>query len=175
MTVVLLLLAWEARICHAQNAEPTVQIHYANHAIKITAENADIRSVLDELAKTADIIIYYPRLLNKTVTMNRQAISVDQALKEMLKGINYVVIYSGPSQQHAEIEEVIVMTKSRRRQLPPGKARRLNQQINQYNRQIDSLKQRLQRVASDSRRGKRYTRQINRLEKKIGRLERQLY
>jgi len=175
MTVVLLLLACDARVCHAQNAEPTVQIRYANHAIQITAENADIRSVLDELAKTADIIIYYPRLLNKTVTMNRQAISVDQALKEMLKGINYVVFYSGPSQQRAQIEEVIVLTKSQRRQLPPGKARRLNQQIDRYNRQIDSLNQRLTRVAPDSRQGKRYTRHLRRIEKKIENLKRQLY
>jgi hypothetical protein len=93
----------------------------------------------------------------------------------MLKGINYVVIYSGPSQQHAEIEEVIVLTKYRRRQLPPGKARRLNQRINRYNRQIDSLKQRLTQVAADSRRGKRYTRQINRWAKIVQRLEKQLY
>jgi predicted RNase H-like nuclease (RuvC/YqgF family) len=107
--------------------------------------------------------------------MNRQDISVGQAIKEMLKGINHVVIYSGPSQQRAEIEEVIVLTKTRRRRLPPGKARRLNQQINRYNRQIDSLKQRLARVASDSRRGKRYTRQLRRIQKKIENLEKQLY
>ena len=97
-----------------------MQIYFANPVVQITAKNADIRAVLDELAKTADIITTYPRLLKKTVTMNRQAISVGQALKEMLKGINYVVIYSGPSQQHAEIEEVIVMNKSPRRRLPSG-------------------------------------------------------
>jgi hypothetical protein len=173
--VVLVQLAGVAHICHARKASPALQMRYTNHALQIITKNVDLRSVLDELAKTVGIVVSYPVSLNKKVTMNRQAIPVGQALKEILKGINYVVIYSGPSQQHAEIEEVIVMTKSRQRQLPPGKARRLNQQINRYNRQIKSLQQRSVRVAPDSRQGKRYNRQIKRLQGKIERLERQLY
>jgi hypothetical protein len=163
--------------CRAQEQQTSSELHmsYDDHSLQIKAVRVDLKTILNELANTTNITITYPASLKKSITIDRSVTSINQLLKEMLRGINYVVIYSGPSHDRSEIEKVMVLTKAQPMKPPSANERRLNQRINAYKKQIDSFRRRLADVDAGSARGKRYESQIRRLEGKIERLERRLY
>jgi hypothetical protein len=142
--------------------------------LQIEARNVDLKEIFAKLAETAHITIEYPVSLQKTVTMKRSGISMADALKEMLKGINYAIFYSGTRSQEARISKVLVFSESEPRKPLSAREKRLAARIQSYQKQIDTLRRRLSSVDAGSSRGRRYSNRIRRLEKSIQRLERQI-
>lgn len=142
--------------------------------LKIEARNVDLKEMFSKLAETAHITIEYPVSLQKTVTMKRSGISMADALKEMLKGINYAIFYSGTRSHEARISKVLVFSESEPRKPLSAREKRLTRRIQSYQKQIDTLRRRLASLDANSSRGRRYSNRIRRLEKSIQRLKRQI-
>ena len=162
-------------LAYAQLASAKLRMSYDKRLLKIDADNADIKDVLSTLASTANITVEFPVTLKKAITIHRQGVTLTQALRQMLIGINHILIYSGANPSQATISKVLVLEKAGPRKPVSPKASRLARRIKTYQRQIDSIKNRLSKTDANSSRGKRYLRQINRIEGNIERLERQLY
>ena len=158
----------------AQSSADDMKVEYDNRLLTIVAQNVDVKLLLAELSKATNISINYRVDLKKNVSMNRSGISIHEALKGLLKGINHLIIYSGSNSNKAKIEEVFVLNKAERRRISV-KEKQLERRIKSYQRQIQSLKRRLSQVGENSNRGKRYMRSINRLERNIQSAERQMY
>lgn len=159
----------------AQRSDHELSMRLQNRSLQLTVRNADLRKVLEKLAVTAGITIEYPAGLEKTISLSKRDISVNSALKAILKGINYIVFYTGPGPKQAYVTKVKVLDEAEARKAVSGRARQLSRRIEMYRRQIASLRQRLATIAPDSTRGRRYTSRIERLERNIERLERQMY
>jgi hypothetical protein len=164
------------RLSHAQDSSLALNISQDDRSLQIVAEGADLKKVLSALASAANIAITYPIALDKKVFLDKRGLSVGEALRLLLKGMNHVIIYSGPSSKKANVKKVLVLGKKTKRQpISQRKARQLNQRKKAYQRQIESLKRRLAKLDPNSQRGKRYLNRINRLESSIEGLQRQMY
>lgn len=176
MAVIVYQLSTVCRLSYAQGSSIELHIREDDRSLQIVAEGADIKNVLSELAIAANIAITYPVSLEKRITMDKRGLSVSGALKVLLKGINHVILYSGPTSKKAKVEKVLVLRKKTKRQpISRRKERVLNRRIKAYQRQIDSLKRRLASLDANSQQGKRYLNRINRLENNVERLQRQVY
>ena len=167
-------------IAWAQSSADELEMAWNHRELKIKARNADLKLVLSRLAETAGISIRYPESLEREITLDKRRISMDQALDILLKGLNHIVIYSGPDAGGARIDEVLVLEDpgKARSGLPPrtgtSSAKRQSRLLASYLRQMNSLKQRLAKVDENSSRGKRYQSSIERLEKDIQRIKDQM-
>jgi hypothetical protein len=162
-------------LVYAQLASTKLRMSYDKRLLKIDADNADIKDVLSTLASTANITVEFPVTLKKAITIHEQDATLRQVLRQLLIGINHILIYSGTNPGLATISKVLVLEKAGPRKPVSPKASRLARRIKTYQRQLDTLKRRLSETDANSRLGKRYSRQINRIEGNIERLERQLY
>ncbi|BBO78207.1 hypothetical protein DSCW_56240 [Desulfosarcina widdelii] len=158
-----------------QASSLNLRLNNNQRLLQIEARNVDLKEIFSKLAETAHITIEYPVSLQKKVTMKRSDISIADALKEMLKGINHVIFYSGTRSQKARISKVLVFNESEPRKPLSNREKRLARRIQSYRKQIDTLRLRLSSVDSGSSRGRRYSNRIRRLEKSIQRLQRQIY
>ncbi|HSO19645.1 MAG TPA: hypothetical protein VLT88_09320 [Desulfosarcina sp.] len=175
LPMILFLLAASAGVPQAQPAGHRLKMHYEDRSLRIEAHNANLKAVLRELAATAGITIEYPAALERKVSLNRRGISVSEALKAMLKGISYVVYYSGADSRHAGVTRVQILGRAGPRHSPSGPTAQLSRRIEAHRRQIAALRRRLSTLDPGSTRGRRYAGRISRLEKSIERLERQMY
>jgi hypothetical protein len=158
--------------------DSSLALHFSqdDRSLQIVAEGVDIKKVFSELARAANIAITYPLALDKKVFLDKRGLSVGEAFRLLLKGMNHVIIYSGPNSKKANIKKVLVLGKKTKRQpISQRKARQLNRRIKAYQRQIESLKRRLEKLDPNSQRKKRYLKRINRLESSIEGLQRQMY
>jgi hypothetical protein len=176
MTVIVCQLSAVYRLSYALDSSLALHFSQDGRTLQLVAEGVDIKNVLSELARAANIAITYPLALDKKVFLDKRGLSVGEALRLLLKGMNHVIIYSGPNSKKANIKKVLVLGKKNKRQpISQRKARQLNRRIKAYQRQIESLKRRLATLDPNSQRGKRYLKRINRLESSIEGLQRQMY
>ena len=187
---------------YAQSNSPKMLISYKNDLLSISTKDADLKKVLFELADETNIDIQLPLSLDKKITINRSGISLNEGLKDILKDLNYIILYSGIEDNNVLISKVIIFQKSNTSTtLPDGKIQQTNSEIPSteneepsatregssvtredslaarikfYERQIESLKQRLTKIDENSRLGRKYSRQIKRFEKLIEKNEIQL-
>jgi predicted RNase H-like nuclease (RuvC/YqgF family) len=158
---------------NAQSSDQKLRITYKNDLLAISAEDADLQNVLLKLADKTNIYVSFPASLEKKVTIIISGISLRDALKRLLKGLSYAVIYSGPDKNQTSISKVFVFKKSKTSTQASGGETRIADIIRTYERQIESLKKNLLNVDENSRQGKSYQRNIMVLEKRIERLKRQ--
>jgi len=176
MAVIVCQLLAAYRLSYAQDSSLALHISQDDRSLQIAAEGADLKNVLSELASAANIPITYPIALDKKVYLDKRGLSVGEALKLLLKGMNHVIIYSGPSAKKANVKKVLILGKKTKRQpISQRKARQLSRRIKAYQRQIESMKRRLAKLDPNSQQGKRYLKRINRLESSIEGLQRQMY
>jgi len=157
-----------------QASSLNLSLNKGQRLLQIEARDVDLKEIFSKLAETAHITIEYPVSLHKTVTIKRSNISITDALKEMLKGINHVIFYSGARSNKARVSKVLVLSEAEPRKPLSIREKRLARRIQSYRRQIDSYRRRLSEVDPNSSRGKRYSSRIRRLEKSIQRFERQM-
>ena len=160
-------------LLHAQSADQKLRITYNNNLLTISAEDADLQNVLLKLADKTNIHVRFPESLKKNITLIIKKISLRDALKLLLKGMNYAIIYSGPDKNQTSISKVIVFKEFQKSIQQTANEARIANRIRAYEKQIESLKRNLSRIDENSARGKSYQRRIMVLEKRIERLERQ--
>jgi hypothetical protein len=172
--IFLVYLAPANFLLNAQNINQKLRVAYNNNYLSISAIDADLKNVLLELADKTDIYVGFPNSLKKKITIETNRISIEEALRKLLKGLNYAILYSGSSGNEVTISKVFVFKKSKKDRRVRSNESRIAKRIRTYERQIESLKRRLLKIDADSNRGKRYIRQVRRLENNIEKLERQL-
>lgn len=153
------------------------QLTYKNNLISISAKKADLKNILIDIADKTGISIRYPTSLDKKITLKISEMSIKRALKRVLKGFNYSIIYSG-TKKRAVISDVYILNKdkgsSRRVSNRSNTASRIEDRIQSYQRRIEIIKKNLSKVDENSAKGKRYLRQVQSYEKTIERLKSQL-
>ena len=198
----ILLLTSANSSLYAERTNQNILITYKENVLSIRAKDADLKKVLFELADETNIDIQLPLSLDKKITINRSGISLNEGLKDILKDLNYIILYSGIEDNNVLISKVIIFQKSNTSTtLPDGKIQQTNSEIPStkneepsatregssvtredslaarikfYERQIESLKQRLTKIDENSRLGRKYSSQIKRFEKLIEKNELQL-
>jgi predicted RNase H-like nuclease (RuvC/YqgF family) len=151
-----------------------LNIGYHDNLFTVSAKDVDLKKVLSQIADKTNTFVWFPDSLEKKITIELTGTSLSGALKRLLKGINHVIIYSGPSEKKAAISEIYILPKAKRTRRVKGSAIRITNRIRGYERRIESLKKRLSKIDENSRRGKSYLKQIRRLENNIEGLSRQL-
>ena len=159
-------------LLHAQSPDQKLRIIYNNNLLTISAEDADLQNVLLKLADKTNIYVRFPESLNKKITVIKKGISLRDALKRLLKGLNYAIIYSGLERNQTSISKVFVFKEAKKSRQQRANEARIANRIRGYERQIESLKKNLLRIDQNSSQGKIYQRKIMFLEKRIERLER---
>ena len=198
----ILLLTSANSSLYAESTNQNILITYKENVLSIRTKDADLKKVLFELADETNIDIQLPLSLDKKITINRSGISLNEGLKDILKDLNYIILYSGIEDNNVLISKVIIFQKSNTSTtLPDGKIQQTNSEIPStkneepsatregssvtredslaarikfYERQIESLKQRLTKIDENSRLGRKYSRHIKRFEKLIEKNELQL-
>jgi hypothetical protein len=176
--LVLVLLTHLVLVIHigyAQTSPQKLSITYDNRLVTISATNADLKAALLKLADITNTYIKFPASLKKKITIHKEEISLKEALRSLLRGLNHAIIYSVTGKNNVVISRVRVFSEVNKSRLSEMAEARLTRQIKSYERQLASLKNNLSKVDSNSRRGKTYVTRIERLEKRIQSLERQLY
>ena len=161
-------------LSHAQSSDQKLRISFNNNFLTISVKDADLQNVLLKLADKTNIIVKFPASLKRKITVAEKGISLRDALKRLLKGLNYAIIYAGPDKNQTSISKVFVFKKPKRSRQQRANEARIVNRIRTYERQIESLRNNLSKIDENSRRGKRYSRSIRLIEKRIERLERQL-
>ena len=161
-------------LSYAQNSRQNIRINYNNKVLNISAKDADLKNVLLKIADKANIFIRFPVVLKQKVTIKKNRISLKDALQNILRDFNHVIIYSGSSKNRATISKVIIFEKSKKPKRLSATERRITNRIRRYERQIKSLKNKLSRIDENSRQGKRYLNRIKLLTKNIRMLGRRL-
>ncbi len=154
---------------------------YKEKLLSLSAEKADLKSILIDLAKRADISIRYPASLDKEVTLQINESTLDNALDRILKGVNYSIIYTGTS-KNPVISDVYVVDQNKNRSSARARTSsssssnnsRIETRIRSYERRIETLKKNLEKVDEDSTRGKSYSNRIQSYQKNIEKLKSQL-
>lgn len=166
---------------NAESTNQNILISYKENVLSIRAKDADLRKVLFELVDETNINVRLPLSLDKIISINRSGISLSEGLEDILKDLNYVILYSGIKNNKPMISKVIVFSNSKiSTTLTDGEIQQANSKIQStdreeqsanniefYERQIESLKMRLSKIDENSRRGKKYSKRIKRLEKLI--------
>lgn len=155
---------------YAKSSQQKIRIRYINNLLTISAKNADLKNILLKLAEKTNIFIKFPVYLKKKITIKKSEISLKEALKRLLVGLNHAIIYSGSGKNQALISEVFVFTKPKKSRHLSGIERLMANRI----KAMESLKKKLSKVDENSRRGKGYIRRIRILKKNIERLKRRL-
>ena len=171
----LAFLVFVTSLTHAQTSNQEYRIDYDNGLLTLSAKKANLKSLLTHVAEEAGILVRCPKNLKKEVTIKLSSVSLRKALHRLLKGESYALIYKGSA-----ISEVYVVSKpsgrsiSRNYKSPRDQEDRIRASIKRYEQQLETLKNRMEKVNENSRRGKVIMRQIRSTEKTIERLHKSL-
>jgi predicted RNase H-like nuclease (RuvC/YqgF family) len=166
---------------HAQSSDQSFRIDYDNGLLTLSAENAELSRLLTQIAQRADIHVHFPKNLTKQITITLSSVSLKRALRRLLKGEDYALLYSVPGKHKpAAISEVYVLPKStgpslsRQYERPKGREEVIRASIARYEKRLETLKSRMTTVDEESRRGRLIGNQMRSTEKTIERLRKSL-
>jgi predicted RNase H-like nuclease (RuvC/YqgF family) len=142
--------------------------------INISAQNADLKNVLLELANKTGISVKFSNSLEKRITIKISGYSLNEALSRVLKGLNHVIIYSGSRKNRNIVSEVLVYKMLKRSRISRPHEKQITKRIKLYERRLESLKKKLSQVGKSSRQGKLYLRQIRSYENIIEKYKRKI-
>ena len=178
-------------LSYAQTSNPNLRLIYKNNLITISAQNADLKNVLLELADKTNIIIRVPNSLKKRITITLSENSLDEALSRILRDMNYAIIYSGEKNNRTVISEVLVYNESESSEVsnrseysnrninnsiqkPRGKKIDRSRLIKSLERRLENLNKKLSLGNISSSQRERYLKQIRAYENKIEQLKREI-
>ncbi|NIS71974.1 MAG: hypothetical protein GTO12_24520 [Proteobacteria bacterium] len=157
-----------------------LHIEYNRGLLTLSVENVNLKHVLTAMAGETGILVWYPRGLEKPITTEFNDLPLKQALRRILRGMNYALIYrpSAGKKQGEVPAGVFVLSKqgSRSRQTfrpstrPKTPEERRAAVIESYERRLDNLEQQLSRAGINSPRGRAIQRQIRQFERRIEKL-----
>ena len=178
-------------LSYAQTSNPNLRLIYKNNLITISAQNADLKDVLLELADKTNIIIRVPNSLKKRITITLSENSLDEALSRILRDMNYAIIYSGEKNNRTVISEVLIYNESESSEVssrsestnrninnsiqkPRGKKIDRSRLIKSLERRLENLNKKLSLGNISSSQRERYLKQIRAYENKIEQLKREI-
>jgi len=178
-------------LSYAQTSNPNLRLIYKNNLITISAQNADLKNVLLELADKTNIIVRVPNSLKKQITITLSENSLDEALSRILRDMNYAIIYSGEKNNRTVISEVLVYNESESSEVsnrsessnrninnsiqkPRGKKIDRSRLIKSLERRLENLNKKLSLGNISSSQRERYLKQIRAYENKIEQLKREI-
>jgi type II secretory pathway component GspD/PulD (secretin) len=168
-------------LTHAQSSDQSFRMDYANGLLTLSAEKADLTRLLTQVAQIAGIHVHFPKNLTKQITITLSGVSLKKALRRLLKGENYALLYSvSGKDKSSAISEVYVFPKStgptisRQSEPPRGRDEVIRASIARYEKRLETLKSRMTTVDEESRRGRLIGNQIRSTEKTIERLRKSL-
>lgn len=167
-------------LCPMKVSGSTLRIDYQDHALSVSTKDVDLKTLLLRLNKEVGISVWFPKTLNRKLTIKLSGVSVERALKAILKGLSYATIYSRSGKNaKARISEVHVYKGSKRR-TPMRNAvgnsyrHRIERRIDNYEKRLKSAQDRLDRAESGSASERRYKRRIRSYKRIISRLRQQI-
>jgi hypothetical protein len=171
-----------ASLTHAQSSGQPLRIEYDSGLLTLSAEKVDLTRLLTQIGQRAGINVRFPSNLKRQITIKLSGVSLRKALRRLLKGENYALIYSvSGKRKPSAISEVYVLPKSSGLRAstspykPPRRPKeRIRASIKRYEKRLRTLKRRIRTVAEESRRGRLIRNQIHSTEKTIERLLRSL-
>jgi hypothetical protein len=166
----------------AQDAPQELRIEYQDQLLDISARNVDIKDFFTRLAEKTNITIEFPASLKRQITLNKKNVSLSRFLSSFLRNMNHVIIYSGSGAGKSRIDEVQIYPKStasrpstlRPSSLSGGSQDRIRQQIENYQKVVERLRNTLSSVGENNNRRQVYLNRIRRYENRIKNLENQL-
>lgn len=189
--IYIILFTFVISLSYAQTSDPNLRLIYKNNLITISAQNADLKSVLLELADKTNIIVRVPNSLKKQITITLSENSLDEALSRILRDMNYAIIYSGEKNNRTVISEVLVYNESESSEVsnrsessnrninnsiqnPRGKKIDRSRLIKSLERRLENLNKKLSLGNISSSQRERYLKQIRAYENKIEQLKREI-
>lgn len=156
----------------------TLQLKFRDNRLSISADEADIQTVLLRVSEETGIFIRFPKALQKKISMSLSAVTLENALKSILKGLNYATVFTvSDNKNKIQISKVYIFKGYKETARTKRLARRERQKrnrINQYKKRIASIQRRLDKVSHSSTDARRLKNQIGNYQKAIDRLERQI-
>jgi hypothetical protein len=149
-----------------------------NGLITLSADKVDLKTILLSITKETNIFIQFPKALQKQITIELSDVSIRNALKRLLLGYDYAIIYSASKKSNPNsISKVYVLPEQWGHRKPASsqiKSPKANNLLRNYNRRLDSLRDRLTKVERGSHTERRILRQIQSIEKTVERLEKRV-
>lgn len=168
-------------LTYAQSSGQTYRIDYDNGLLTVSAEKADLKRVLMQVAEKTGIHVRFPKDLTKQITIDLSRVSLRKALRRILKGENYALIYSASGKLRAgTVSEVYVLPKSstaepsRQYDRLKGREEQIRASIRRYEKRLETLKARVATFDEESRQGRVIRNQIRSTEKTLERLHKSL-
>ena len=163
-------------VTHAQTFRREYRIDYDNGLLSLYAEKANLKSLLTNSAEKACILIKFPHNLEKQTTINLSSVPLKKALRRLLKGENYALMY-----ENRAITRVYVFPRSTGPRISnkysgvkQDREERIRASIRRYENRLETLKKQMATVDEKSSRGRIITRQIRSTERSIERLQKSL-
>ena len=168
-------------LTYAQSSGQTYRIDYDNGLLTVSAEKADLNRLLTQVAKKTGIKVRFPKDLARQITINLSGVSLRMALRRILKGEDFSLIYSASGKSRAAtISEVYVLPKSstskppRRYDRQEAREKQVRASITRWERRLETLKSRMARLDEDSKVGRAIRNQIHSTERTLERLHKSL-
>ena len=149
------------------------KLTFQNNLLSISAENADLKNILTDIAKTKGVSMRFPDSMDTKITIKISESTLQDVLERLLKDFNYSIIYSS-SKKRDKISDVFIFMQNKETPQMRAKDNRIANSIKSYERRIESLKNSLSRVGENSTRGRSYLNRIRSYERRIETLKRQL-
>ena len=169
-----------ASLTQAQISGQRFSIDFDNGLLTLSAKQASLKRLLRQLSETLDIYVKYPRDLNKQITIKLYNVPPIKALRRILKGQNYALIYSASRPDKASaISELHILPKPVGPSAPgkykrqKSREERIQASIRNYEKRLERLRDRLARTNSEGTE-RRISNQIRSHERTIKRLQKQL-
>jgi len=140
-------------VTHAQTSRREYRIDYDNGFLSLSAEKANLKSLLTDIAEKAGILVKFPEDLEKQTTINLSSVPLRKALRQLLKGENYALMYEGRA-----ISTVYVFpkpsgprTSGKTAGLKQDREERIRTSISKYEKRLETLKKQMAEVDEKSR------------------------
>jgi hypothetical protein len=170
-----------ASLTQAQVSGPEYNMTYNNGLLTLSAKQVNLKRLLSHLAETLNIYISYPRDLDKQITIRLYNVPPIKALRRILKGQNYALIYSASKPKKASaISELYILPKpishgaAGKYQKQRSRDKRIQASIKNYEKKLERLKDRLAKIDSESPAGRSISKRIRSTERTIERLQKKL-
>lgn len=165
-----------AAITYAQASDNPIYLKYEKSLLSVSVEQVDIKRILLKLARESGIPVIFSKKLNRKVSAELSDAPLNEALPKLLKGINHAIVYSDNLEEGSVISKIFVFEKSKRTfssRVTRTRLRRITNQVKNYEKRIQILKNKLTRFQGNNRIRQRYLNQIKSYERRIERLNRQ--
>lgn len=87
-------------------------VDFKNGLLRISVEKQKFRKVIDEVAEKTGIRIIANTSSDEDLTINFDYLPLEDGLKYLFRGKNYIFIYSGEDQISARLKEVLILHES---------------------------------------------------------------